>query len=184
MNRKKIVGISGLAGSGKDTISNYLWERYGYTRIAFADPLRAAAEHLFGVPVSVFLDRDTKEANNKYWDLTYRSMLQLLGNEAIKPVFGDDFWVKRWMLTYSGFDKTDDVVVPDVRFEKEAEFLRSLGGVILHVHRNDAGLKGDEANHASEAGIKVTSDDYFLTNNGTLQDLYRVLDDFIAHLEE
>ena len=35
-----IVGLCGRKRSGKDTLAEELVERYGYTRVAFADPLR------------------------------------------------------------------------------------------------------------------------------------------------
>ena len=36
-----IIGLCGYAQSGKDTVANILVEKYGYQRIAFADPIRA-----------------------------------------------------------------------------------------------------------------------------------------------
>jgi hypothetical protein len=62
-------------------------------------------------------------------------MLQLLGTEATKPVFGDDIWLKRWFLSYSAVRDTDHVVVPDVRFDVEADAIRRLGGTIIHIVR-------------------------------------------------
>jgi len=37
-----ILGLSGYAQSGKDTIADYLVKNYGYTKISFADPIRKA----------------------------------------------------------------------------------------------------------------------------------------------
>jgi dephospho-CoA kinase len=36
-----IIGLTGYAQSGKDTVANILVENYGYQRVAFADPIRA-----------------------------------------------------------------------------------------------------------------------------------------------
>ena len=38
-----IIGLSGYAQVGKDTVANILVEHYGYTRIGFADIIRKAA---------------------------------------------------------------------------------------------------------------------------------------------
>lgn len=38
-----LIGLTGLARSGKDTVGAMLVERYGYTRVAFADGIRDAA---------------------------------------------------------------------------------------------------------------------------------------------
>ena len=43
------VGLNGAKGSGKDTVGQYLVERYDYTRVSFADLLKQSAAALFGV---------------------------------------------------------------------------------------------------------------------------------------
>ena len=43
-----IIGISGKAGSGKDTVAEYLVEKHGYMKISFADPLKRFAASVFG----------------------------------------------------------------------------------------------------------------------------------------
>lgn len=169
---RKIIGIAGKARSGKDTIANYLWHQYGYTRAAFADPLKLAASHIFGLSREQTWDDKLKEVTIPYWGMSPRRMFQLLGTEASKPVFGDDVWVKRMQLTLSGL-RGDDFVIPDVRFEPEAEMIRKEGGIILHLHRDDA--QAVEA-HPSENGIKVDDKDYNIDNNGTLQAMFRKVD--------
>ena len=37
-----IIGLSGYAQSGKDTVAEILVEEYGYTRVAFADIIKQA----------------------------------------------------------------------------------------------------------------------------------------------
>ena len=41
-----IIGLTGYARSGKDTVANYLVEHHGYTRVAFADAIRDALYEL------------------------------------------------------------------------------------------------------------------------------------------
>lgn len=36
-----VIGLTGLAGSGKTTVANYLVEKHGYTRLSFDGPLKA-----------------------------------------------------------------------------------------------------------------------------------------------
>lgn len=168
---KKLIGLAGKAGAGKDTVADYLWEKEGAIKIAFADALRAAGTSIFGLGLINFLDRDLKEAEVEYWGMTPRRMLQLLGTEATKPVFGDDIWLKRWFLSYSAVRDTDHVVVPDVRFDVEAEAIRHLGGTIVHIVRPGAGLSGATGEHASEAGIELQDGDLYLLNDGTTYDL-------------
>ena len=49
----RVVGITGLAGSGKTTIARYLMEQYDYTRIRFADPLKAMLREL-GYSIAIY----------------------------------------------------------------------------------------------------------------------------------
>ena len=151
---KKLIGLAGKAGAGKDTVADYLWEKEEAIKIAFADALRAAACSIFGLGSCNFTDRDLKEAEVEYWGMSPR----------------------RWFLSYSAVRDTDHVVVPDVRFDVEAEALRSLGGRIIHIVRPGFGLGGDSAAHVSEAGIEPGDGDFYLLNDGTVHDLYHKVD--------
>lgn len=43
-----IIGICGLAGSGKDTIGRFLHEDHGFATIAFADPIKRCVKEIYG----------------------------------------------------------------------------------------------------------------------------------------
>jgi dephospho-CoA kinase len=40
MSKPFIIGLTGYAGSGKDTVRNILEAKHGFDGIAFADPIR------------------------------------------------------------------------------------------------------------------------------------------------
>jgi hypothetical protein len=42
-----IVGITGLAGSGKDTLADILVSKHGYVRVSLADPLKRICKEVF-----------------------------------------------------------------------------------------------------------------------------------------
>lgn len=176
----KLIGIHGKARSGKDTCAKHLWAEYEFTRIAFADPLKLAAQQMFGLSAQQTWDDEVKETPIPYWDMSPRRMFQLLGTDAAKPVFGEDVWIKRWALSYNVLKDTDHVVVPDVRSELEAAHLRSLGGVILHITRPSIEAV---AAHSSENGIVFQQGDFCLVNDGPIEQLNRDLDDLIASLD-
>ena len=165
----KLIGITGKARSGKDTVARMLFAQHAFTRIAFADPLKLAAQQMFGLSKEQTWGDHKKEEIIPYWGMSPRQMFQLLGNEAVKPVFGADIWIKRWSMSYVIFRDTDDVIVPDVRFDHEASHIRSLGGVIVEVQRG-IGLVGSTGDHVSERGLS-TLPEYTIDNNGTLEDL-------------
>ena len=180
---KKLIGLAGKAGAGKDTVADYLWGKEGAIKIAFADALRGAAQHIFGLGQCNFTDRDLKEEEVEYWGMTPRRMLQLLGTEATKPVFGADIWLKRWFLSYSAVRDTDHVVVPDVRFDVEADAIRNLGGTIIHIVRPGAGLSGATGEHSSEAGIELRNGDMYLSNRGSVEELHRKVDELWGYIK-
>ena len=165
----KLIGLTGKARSGKDSIAEILFEHYGFTRIAFADPVKLAAQKIFALSNAQTWNDDMKEVVIPYWDLTPRQMFQKVG-DATKAQFGDGVWMKRWYLGYDMLKDSDDIVVPDCRYDLEASGVRSLGGIIVRVVRPEEGLDGDVSLHSSESGLSLAVD-YTINNNGTLDDL-------------
>lgn len=88
-------------------------------------------------------------------------------------------------MTYDVMRDTDDVAVSDCRFDIEADAVRDLGGVVVHVTRPGAGLNAaagasagaSAGSHISESGVTVKDGDMHLINDGSLADLYEKLDD-------
>ena len=167
----KLIGITGKARSGKDAIAKFAWSQYGFTRIAFADPVKMAAQAKFGLTAAQTWDDELKEVVIPHWNMTPRQMFQMEGTEAGRNVFGGDLWIKRFMLSYNLLKDTDDIIVPDVRFDNEASAIRDLGGIIIEIRRGQAGLSGSAGAHVSESGLSLPAD-YVIDNNGTLEELH------------
>lgn len=179
-----LIGIHGKARAGKDTIAKRLCNEHGFLRQAFADPLKRAAQQMFGLTEAQTWDDDLKEVEIRYWGRSPRTLFQLLGTEGGRNVFGDDIWLRRWRLFYDEHIATSCIVVPDVRFENEADLIRGLGGLLLHVEgRRDVTLKGATAGHASEAGVTFQPGrDVRLANDGTIKELNAKVDQLVNTL--
>lgn len=164
-----LIGLHGLARSGKDTVGEYL-ARYGFFRYALADPIRSAIVHMFKIPYQHCVDPQFKEVVNEFWGFSPRQMMQLLGTEGSRNVFREDIWLKRAELEIAAHK---DVVITDVRFDNEAEWVYAQGGEIWRIIRDSA---VPVSAHASEAGI----DDGFIAqeifNNGTYTELFLQVD--------
>lgn len=48
MHKARIIGVSGQANSGKDTIAEHLINEHGFVRVALADPIKRFGHHVFG----------------------------------------------------------------------------------------------------------------------------------------
>lgn len=169
-----LIGLTGRAGCGKDTAAEHLEADYGFTAMSFAGPLKKTAAALFNLPDIYFHSRELKEKPLEDWDgLSPRHILQLLGTEAVRDTFGENFWVKRWLNEYSGVPVYSNVVVTDVRFNNEAQVIRDIGGIIVHIVRpGDTDLDLVAGKHLSEAGILIhPNNDVIMYNDGTLKDL-------------
>lgn len=159
----KIIGIAGAAGSGKDTVADFLVMRFGYTKVSMAGPLKAALACLgFAEP----FNRDDKEKLIEGFDFTWREAAQKLGTEfgrALDP----DIWVK---IMATRFRRgSDRLIVSDIRFGNEAEMIREQGGKMLFLAGRAADL-GSNAGHSSEAGVEFyPSTDGLIDNSGDFE---------------
>lgn len=66
----KLVGLTGLAGSGKDTVANIMATHFGYRKLAFADPLYLEIAEAFQIEVIDLRRRDCKEKDVPYLSLS------------------------------------------------------------------------------------------------------------------
>lgn len=153
----KDIGFIGLAGSGKDTAALGLIE-HGWCRMAFADRLKELAWH-FG------WDGEKDESG--------RRLLQDLGMAA--RTYNQTFWIEqasRSLKEISDNFLSKPKVWTDVRFQNEADFVRSRGGVIVRIIRPS--LKSKDS-HESELNQLAIDADYTVVNDGTPAELKTII---------
>jgi hypothetical protein len=163
-----VVGVTGAAGSGKDTVASMLgWEWRG---VSFADPLYDMIAAMTGYPVWQLKDRQFKEQVIPWLGKSPRQLLQTLGTDWGRDMVSRDVWLKIGARRIqSGYR----VVVRDVRFDDEAEMIRDeFGGVIWETIRPGAATC---VGHVSEAGISRRLIDRTLVNAGTLDEFREVV---------
>lgn len=192
-----IIGLSGLKGSGKDTVGAYLVKQYAFQRLSFADKLKQSAAALFGVEpselekmkndptVQVVIGRytDTREAYYSFNDaMSVREMLQRYGTEAHRDVFGENFWVDQ-LLPVEGYYAGRAIVVTDVRFKNELRRITEIGGFTVFVNRPALDLKDP---HRSEQEVLDYLEDerfdHVLMNDDTIDYLYGQVDQMLVRL--
>lgn len=172
MTGRRIIGLSGYAGSGKDTAAAVLLEQ-GWSRVSFADVLR---EFLYAQDLylprcglrGVFRPRRLNTLVDAHgWqhvkatEPSVRALLQRTGTEAGRGVLGSDVWVD------AAFERAPagDLVVTDVRFPNEFDAIKARHGTMVRVER--PGTRPVNA-HKSETALDGHPFDATLVNVGTV----------------
>lgn len=166
-----IIGLTGYAQSGKDEVAKILVEQYGYTRIAFADPIR---ELLYKTNPMLKEGYRVQGLVDAYgWDkvkVDYpeaRDLLQRLG-VAARELFGNDFWIKQSLNGLKLFGE-ENYVFTDVRFPNEAVAIRGYDNAQVWRIRRNGVLPVNQ--HSSETAMDGEKVDQIFMNSGSLEDL-------------
>lgn len=184
MKKPIVIAVTGLARHGKDTVANRLVSHHGFVRDAFADDLKLAALALDPcVEVVNGHSRLSEVVEQLGWEAAkalpdVRRLLQRLGSEAGWMAHHRLLWVDH---VAARIEAADDgragTVIPDLRFPHEQEWLRSVGGALVKVHRPGMqGTSGEQAAHRSEAWMERLVPDTVLVNDGSLEDLHSRVD--------
>ncbi|MGO4364499.1 deoxynucleotide monophosphate kinase [Pseudomonas sp. PAB10] len=166
-----LIGLAGRARSGKDTAAQHLVNQHGFQSYAFADPLRDGLMHILNLSPCDF-EGEQKELPLPWLGRSPRYLMQTLGTEWGRDTVHPELWLLLAAQNLDLLARTHDTargfVVSDLRFENEAEFIRQRGGVVIHLERASASAA---TQHRSEAGIWGAPGDWYLTNDGTIDDL-------------
>ena len=142
---KKIIGLVGLIGSGKNSAAEYLIAAYDFKQESFASSLKDVLTCIFGwnrnkLEGITTEDRIWRDQVDPWWaqqlnipNLTPRKMLQQVGTDLFRNHFHNNIWIaslENKLQKYS-----ENIVITDCRFPNEIEAIRKLGGIIVRVKR-------------------------------------------------
>gem|GEM_PF-2701036 len=155
-----VIGLMGKAYSGKSTVAKHL-ETKGFKRLAFAGLLKDLAQHYFKLTEE---EIETKP-------LHVRTLLQGLGM-LIREQFDPEIFINEVFLKmkYSGGNL---FVIEDVRLAEEAEFIKSLGGVVARIDCPDSPhrLAEGQESHETEKIDAIPYDVRIIARYGDLKTL-------------
>ncbi len=184
-----IIGLSGYAKSGKDTVAEIIREIQPekWQIKKFSGKLKTIASIMLGIPEYMFENQDFKSEilGEEWWknygdfyhQTTVRDFLQLLGTDAIRNGLHTNAWVNALMADYKP-RKMDQYspsnwIVTDVRFPNEAEAIKDRGGVIIRIDR--PGVEPVNA-HPSEIALDNWDFDYKIANVSDLPALKQTVE--------
>ena len=209
-----IIGIVGFIGSGKGTVSEYLTERYKFNHDSFASSLKDACAVIFDWPRDL-LEGDTTESRSwreevdTWWakelnipNFSPRYALQLIGTDSLRNHFNQNLW----FLTLANRVRKNpekNIVISDVRFPNEINFIRQNKGYLFRVIRGKNPVwfetaylanQGDESAldtmittyssvHFSEWAWIGKDVDYTVDNNGSFDNLITNIDSIMNKIQ-
>lgn len=140
-----IICLTGQKTNGKDTAGEIIIELgtaegIRFKRLAFADAMKKMVANSFGIYKNEVEWVNSRKDHavmmlpmNNREVVDTRPFLINFG-QSVKKHLGGDFWAH---LAFSEIAPWPDIVVTDLRFEEEAEYVRNLGGYIIHLYREE-----------------------------------------------
>lgn len=181
--KKLLIGLTGrtgsneIAGCGKDTVAEIICRYVSIQSYGFADPIYDMVKAGFGIDgrSKEWQDRSKKSAPIEWLsvehDVSLRYLLETLGTEWGREMVCEDLWSriaeKRYLESEMG------LVIRDVRFSNEVDWLDRLGGTLIHILRPNHFNPEADPNHPSNQPLPIRDFDKTIMNNGGL-DVLRV----------
>lgn len=165
--------MTGKKRSGKDTVASMIDAEYDYDRVAFAGPLKGMIKFLLKCTGMTDEQADVRingtEAEKEeplrvLQNKSTRFAMQKLGTEW-RNFFGVNLWTD---IIRAKVESTERVVLTDLRFLHEADFVREHGGTVARVVRPGTN-SGDT--HPSEVEMEKIVPDFTIYNHGSLTQL-------------
>ena len=176
--KKLLIGLTGrtgsneIAGCGKDTVAEMLHKDIGLPICGFADPIYDMVKAGFGIDgkSKEWQDRKVKStpidwlSNEKPISLRY--LLETLGTEWGRNLIRQDVWTciaeKRFYESEAG------MIVRDVRFKNELDWLDRLGGTLIHILRPNHFNPEANPDHPSNKPLDIRPQDKIIMNDSGL----------------
>jgi dephospho-CoA kinase len=186
------IFTTGRMASGKDVFADYLVQKHGFVKAAFADGIR----------------RVIREYDPTYKPKSDRQKEIEVGN-SFRRWFGDNFWINKALTdlrAQSGYYKFSiggavhhrllNQVISDGRFPLEYEIcVKQRGFIHVHIHADadvrrkrllarDGKVIDEHFYSPDDCQIEITPSTIVLENNYSLTEFYQKIDRLIEQLKE
>jgi len=189
-----IIAICGYKRCGKDVISQYIVDKYGYTKLAFADPLKNIVKSIFDFnDIQVGIDEKNCIGNEKdtiddKWGISPRQALQFFGTEILQykiqellPNINKNFLANK---LYNKIENDKNYVISDLRFIHEYEKLKELNMsnlFIIRIVRPSNSIYNNKDtidNHISEQEFLNIPYDTEIVNDSSIEEYFLKYDKY------
>ena len=157
-----LIGVAGELRSGKDTLADILVQEHGFAKRSLALKIKEMVEVLTGIPL-VAVEEYGRDTIIPWLGVSHRYLWQTIGTEWGRNIINKDIW----LLCLNA--SKNNIVIPDIRFTNEADYIRKSGGKLIHVIRPD-NEQAEGRGHESENGVSVSERDIVIYNDRTLED--------------
>ena len=159
-----LIGLAGYAQVGKDTAAEALIEQ-GFTRFAFADTLKREVNDMLR---AVGFNVNFNEIEDKrFW----RDLLVFWG--AKRRAISKDYWITQLEQDIHLRELVEhDIVITDVRYMNEVEWVQEQGGKVIWIHRPGYYPANEEENMSFNVIRQRARNIINLDNNGTIEELH------------
>jgi hypothetical protein len=174
---KQVIFLNGPAGSGKDSIADYLAINYGYTHLSFKDVLFDWMFKIFNIPdnsrqafFELYYTRTTKELPCELLrlgnsTLSPRQALIHVSENVVKPMLGSTYFGDVVAAKIANSD-ADKFVLSDCGFKQEILPVCKVADldVLCRIQRDGCSFEGDSRSYVYGAAAH----EYVITNNSTI----------------
>ena len=149
----------------KNSLTTYKWEK-------MTDDIRYSN--------SIKTEKIRHGGTNRYEDIpvmrlgfmTAREIMKIVGTDIFRNYFDDDVWVKTTLRNIKQ-SSAKVILISDVRFPGEVESLINEGGYVIRLLRDVCETDAHESETALDDYVGWN---YIISNNDTIESLYRKVD--------
>jgi hypothetical protein len=163
----RLIGLCGKANVGKDHIARLIQSHFGYRPFSFALHIKMNMIGKTGYKLQSGGVEYTYEDVMVNKPPHMRDEIQIQGTELGRNVYGEDVWVKitdAWLRFFSEQWDIHRFVIADVRFENEANYIKSNNGILVRVKSDrvqHTKLTPEQQAHESEVALDHKPDEFF-----------------------
>lgn len=186
----KLLALTGPAGSGKDSVADYLVKHRGFVKLSFAAKMKDGIKTMMGWDDKMITDRELKETPISGLGKSPREMMQTIATDWGRDMVHPDIWLHAVgkeidaVFRHSDFGKPKGIVISDMRFNNEADWIRKRGGSVVHI-RPENSKTISASGHVSELGVTVVANDWNIVNNHHmgLHHLHRLIHALLKNMD-